>query len=92
MKLSPDLIKNYLSRRETDLLDCTKALKEKNFELLLRIGHKLKGNALIYGYPELGELGAQMEESAGNKNSDELSRQIERFKHLLDTIPKSPTS
>jgi len=90
MELPLELRERYLIRREKDVVDCDVALVEKNSAVLERVGHQLKGNAATYGYPELGAIGADMENAAKNNNWAEMELQTEKFKQFILSLPKLP--
>lgn len=77
-----DLVPGYLSNRRKELLELKRMLETSEFEGIERIGHKLKGNALSYGFPNLGLLGSALEAAANAKDpakSRELISEIETF-------------
>ncbi len=64
MKIPEDMRKKYLQRRASDAEEIAVALDAGKFEVLLKVGHQLKGNAPTFGYETLAELGHKMEEAA----------------------------
>jgi HPt (histidine-containing phosphotransfer) domain-containing protein len=73
----------YIERRRLDLENCKKALEQRDFEVLARVGHQIKGNASTFGYEELGEIAISMEEQALAKNSEKLSQVLAQFSKFL---------
>jgi len=90
MKLPPELIQKYLVRRKQDSVDCDGAIVDQNSAVFERIGHQLKGNALTYGFPELGSIGEAMEIAAKDRNWRELELLTASFKQFLLDLPKAP--
>jgi HPt (histidine-containing phosphotransfer) domain-containing protein len=56
--------RKYIERRSLDLNQCEEGLATQDLTILERIGHNLKGNGLSFGFPELSQLGREMEKSA----------------------------
>lgn len=74
----------YLARRVKELSECEQSLTNKDFDTLQNFGHKMKGNGLSFGFPELGVLGAKIEESAKEKDSESLQSLLKQVKEYLD--------
>ena len=93
--ISEDAIKKYVQRRVTDLTACQKALEDKDAAVMENIGHKMKGNGLTFGYPELADIGRDMESAAVEKNWEVLAAKVSEFEHWLEdkkdlAAPDSP--
>ena len=58
----------YLKNRKNELEQAKQNLSTENFKALEMMGHKIKGNAATYGFPELGVLGGALEEASRNKD------------------------
>jgi len=54
----------YLERRATDVEDARVALMVEDVAGLIRIGHNLRGSGASFGFPQLSELGGQLEDFA----------------------------
>lgn len=76
----------YLERRKVDLENCKKALEDRNFEVLTRIGHQVKGNAVTFGYDDLGQIAIELETFALSKDTQNLAEVLARFSKFLSTI------
>lgn len=83
MDIPPEARAKYLQRREKDLSDCQAALLSHDFEVFMRIGHQLKGNATTFGFDPLSEIGIRMEEAAKQKNLPEIQKAIMDFQSYL---------
>ncbi len=75
----------YIERRRTDLENCKKALQQKDFDTIARVGHQIKGNASTFGYDELGTIAIEMEKSALSKDTGKLDSALSRFSKFLAT-------
>lgn len=81
--IPPDVRLKYLERRQTDYENCQKAISEKNFEALKHIGHQIKGNAVTFGYDDLGEIAIDLEQSAIQQDMEKLNAIMARFSDFL---------
>ena len=61
-----------------------KALENKDFTDLGFIGHSMKGSGASYGFPEISELGAEMEKAAKNRKLPNLKQLAKHFESLLE--------
>ena len=81
--LSVEALKRYKIRRQSELHICYEALKSSNLTILEQIGHKLKGNGLTVGFPEISLFGQQLEQSAKNKDMSKLNSLVEWFENWI---------
>lgn len=75
--LTHEILAKYHSRRKEDLEACRKSFAVQDLAIIERIGHRLKGNGVTFGYPELSKLGEDMEMSARNADLSTLRSSIE---------------
>ena len=76
------LLRRYIDRRHADALVIREALAESRFEIIGNLGHQWKGNALSFGFPQLAEIGKDLEVAAGARDRErvlDLVLQIEAF-------------
>ncbi len=91
MELSPEQKKQYLIRRHKDLADCLKALETLDSAVLQRVGHQIKGNALTFGYPDLGTIGDALEKAIRAQDWEASREFVLKFQAFLDQQdPSSP--
>lgn len=76
----------YIERRRTDLENCNKALQQGDFDVLARVAHQVKGNAVTFGYAELGTLAVQLEEAALAKNTTNATQVLAQFARFLSQL------
>lgn len=68
MAIPDEMRKKYLERRRRDIEELTTASAAEDTAPFIKVGHQLKGNALTFGYQELAEVGARMEEAGNQAN------------------------
>ena len=62
--ISDSLQKKYTESRARDAEKLALSLEQGQFEVLSRVGHQLRGNAVTFGHEDLAELGRKMERAA----------------------------
>lgn len=89
--LLKDLVPGFLHNRRNDVNSINDALETGNFEAILILGHKMKGDGAGYGFDALSEIGAALEQAAKNQDSEtirryagELSDYVERVEVVYD--------
>jgi len=81
-----DLIPGFLKNRQKDLEILEEVLQENDFESLRSIGHNLKGVGGGYGFLEITEIGAALEESAKAANLEVASENIKKLSYYLSHL------
>ena len=71
MDVPSPVIVRYLERRKNEVAQCEVALKNLDFDPLMRMGHQLKGNGTTFGFPELSDMGSRLEVAALSKDKKE---------------------
>ena len=77
----------YLVRRHEELGLAKQALRKGDLSPIQSMGHKLKGNGATFGFPELGELGAELEVAAAENHVERISNLMQKFEQWLETHP-----
>ncbi len=70
------LLPKYFATREEDLDIVKKAISEKDYQTIKKIGHRVKGSAKSYGFAEIGDLSQQLELAAEQADPDECNKLI----------------
>ncbi|TMB61807.1 MAG: Hpt domain-containing protein [Deltaproteobacteria bacterium] len=86
-----DLVPGFLNNRRKDVLSINDALETGNFEAILILGHKMRGDGAGYGFDAISEIGAALEQAAKEQDSEtirryagELSDYVERVEVVYD--------
>ena len=80
------LIPGFLSRRDNDLKNMKVFYEEKNFEEIRKVGHRLKGNGLGYGFDYLSVLGKEIESSSLSKDEEKLNESLAELEEYLKYV------
>jgi len=78
-----DLVPNYLLNRGKDVQDLTEHLKKQEFEIIRRLGHRMKGSGGGYGLKNVTEIGAAIELAALQLDSSAVTEQIQALDDYL---------
>lgn len=86
MEISKDQLERYIERRKDDVLTCRNHLIKKDFNQIALLGHKLFGNGATFGLPELTLLGAKLEESAHQKNLNDIKKHLNSISKIINSL------
>jgi len=81
-----EYLPNYYLQRGEDLKNLRSAAENSDWEKLAFIGHKIKGSAATYGFPELGFAGAELEKFAQEKDLPGVNTRISFIEQWLNSI------
>ncbi len=81
-----DLIPGFLENRCNDVKSMLEALEKNGYETIRILGHSMKGAGGGYGFDAITDIGAFLEQSAKEKNSDGVRRLIDELSTYLDSV------
>ena len=81
-----DLIPDYLENRNKDIKSISESLEKGDFENVRIIGHSMKGSGGGYGFDRISEIGKTIEDSAKEKNLNEIKKGVEQLSHYLQNV------
>jgi PAS domain S-box-containing protein len=82
------LVPRYLASKPSQIEEARASLAAKDFELISRFGHNLKGTGGGYGFPRIEEIGIRLEKAAAERDERNISEQLEALSLFL--AEKSP--
>ena len=80
------LIPRFLSNKKEDVKELMHNLEGRDFELLARHAHTIKGTSWMYGFKHLGDLCLDLEEAAREEDCDRAESLIKQIHHHLDNV------
>ena len=80
------LVPRYLGSRHKDIAALRSALEQRDFGVIARVGHNLKGTGTPYGFPEITEIGRSLERAGKESDPAGALRHVERLEHYLDCV------
>ena len=84
MHVPDEMMARYFERRKRDLTECIEHLKKGDLRFLEKVGHQLKGNGVTFGYPELSDIGGELEVAAQSGDHSVISKAMNKFSHWVD--------
>jgi len=89
-----ELQHEYMADFDAVLAECDALATDGDTAGLGAIGHRLKGNGASYGFPEITELGAQIEQLGQTGDLDAIRPHLERLHQILTAFhdPTPPST
>lgn len=81
-----EIMPRYLEIRREELEALEKCLIDNDIEKARMLGHKLKGTGASYGFEELTNIGASIEDIAKAGSLKGIKAQAERLRFILDNL------
>lgn len=81
-----DLIPGFIKRRKEEFLILEEHMLNENYIEIKRIGHKLKGHGVSYGFAAISEMGKSLEFSAEKKEKQEIQSYLNHYKEFLNQV------
>ena len=81
-----ELVPEYLENREEDVKSISELLEKDDFEKVRILGHSMKGSGGGYGFDRISEIGKTIEDSAKEKNLNEIKKGVEQLSHYLQNV------
>lgn len=79
------LIPGFLKNRGKDLVELQSLINESKFEEIEKLAHRMKGSTGSYGFLEMSEVAARLENKAKDQNLNEIQQLIDLLKEILET-------
>jgi hypothetical protein len=73
----------YLENRRADVVKILSALDLDDFQVILSLGHIMKGTGTGYGFPEITEIGSALEKAARAANVAEIRSLVLELKRFV---------
>ena len=80
------MIPAYLEKRRKDILAVLTALSGGDYEKIRTIGHNMHGTGAGYGFCEITEIGAHLEQAAGIRDDETIHKEIQALSAYLDNL------
>lgn len=76
----------FLARRQDDVLTLTEALARNDLAKIQRLGQRLNGTGLSYGFKGISEIGSALEQAARIGDVEELRRRVALLSDYLHRV------
>ena len=80
--LMDELQREYMDFFHEVIIECEDLISANDVEGLEQLGHRLKGNGASYGFPEISEIGAEMEKLGKACDFGGVLKCVERLKQV----------
>lgn len=81
-----DIIPTFLENRKKDIIIIEKALETNDLSTIESVAHKLAGNAGSYGLPDLGNIGASLENACQREDLAEVQKLHGDYQNYLQNL------
>jgi PAS domain S-box len=81
-----DIIPEFLENRAKDAILINKALNQRDYETISRLGHILKGIGGGYGFPYISELGAKLEQTAIKADKCSINQLVTELQEYIGRV------
>jgi HPt (histidine-containing phosphotransfer) domain-containing protein len=79
----------FLQHRRKDLGAMQEALARQDYEAIRTMGHRIKGVAGSYGFPDIGAVGQRLEESARLRDHIAIQGEIAQLAAILHQLDRA---
>lgn len=80
------VIPAYLDKRREDVCTILTALEDSDYEVIGELGHKMSGTGESYGFPQITEIGAAIQQAAKDRNPDQIRSQVAELSKYLQQV------
>jgi HPt (histidine-containing phosphotransfer) domain-containing protein len=84
MQVPDEIMSRYFERRKRDVEECIEHLKTGDMRFIEKVGHQLKGNGVTFGFPELSDIGTEMEQAVQSGDKSEISLAVGKFSDWVE--------
>lgn len=81
--VSSELLARYVLNRQKDLELLKQCLQQKDYSVIARKAHNMKGSAESFGFPELGFIGDELETAAINQREEQIQAHIAKIEQWI---------
>ncbi|AZZ37503.1 hypothetical protein CIK05_12095 [Bdellovibrio sp. qaytius] len=79
-----EAINKYLERRRSDIMNCRRALESGNLAVCETVGHQLKGNGSMFGFPEISTVGKSLETAAKAHDNAATANCVDELESIVN--------
>jgi PAS domain S-box-containing protein len=84
-----DLIPEFLRSKRADMADVLHALERGDYPAVSHVAHQLKGEGGAYGFPEVTDLGRELEDAAKRTDPESALRLARQLAQYLEKVEVS---
>lgn len=76
ISIPEDLRQMYIGRRKAEIFEIMSCLRTNDFQQIALLGHRMKGNGISFGFPEISQLGERIESQAKSEQRDQVESSL----------------
>jgi hypothetical protein len=80
------LLPRFIANRRKDVTTIRDCTERREFPTIVRIGHNMQGNGASYGFPELCDLGKDLEAAAVREDEGRVRELLDSLVAWLDAL------
>ena len=80
------IIPRFFELRHEDVEAINDNLEKADYEMIMRIGHSMKGAGGGYGFDYISEIGAVIEMASKEKNREDIRRWVDKLSIYLEKV------
>lgn len=91
LHIDPELasiIPEFLELKRCELKDLITLLGQEDYESIKRLGHKIKGSGMTYGFEAVTAFGIEIYKAADRRDLERIEREICEYEKALICIEK----
>ncbi len=81
-----DLIPGFMDNRQNDIVTIRNAVEQEDYETVRSLAHCLKGCGAGYGFNEITEIGATLEQAAKAKDRQKIEEWLNYLAQYLGKV------
>jgi HPt (histidine-containing phosphotransfer) domain-containing protein len=89
MQVPVELKIKYLKRRIQDIQDLRFSLERDDYSLAMKLGHQVKGNAVTFEFPQMANIGLEIESAAKRKDKERVKILVEKMETVIHSVKQN---
>jgi len=92
------LLPRFVAHRERDVGTIREAITRQDYDVIATVAHNMRGNGASYGFPEVSEIGLELEDAARARDEESVEEATAHLEQCVARIrehaglPASPSS
>ena len=84
LEIPKEAVTKYLERRLSDINNCRHALESGDLKVCETVGHQLKGNGSMFGFPDISTVGESLETAAKEHNNEAALHCVDELESIVN--------
>ena len=84
LDIPKEAVMKYLERRKGDIENCRQSLLSGDLKICETVGHQLKGNGSMFGFPEISTVGKSLEIAAKEHDNNAAAHYVDELESIIN--------